>query len=42
MEVETASRTGKRIAIAFLDVNAAYDSVIRDILIEKLKKKDAR
>lgn len=38
IEVNIAPRTGERIAIAFLDINAAYDSVTRarDILTDKL------
>lgn len=38
MEIEIAARTGEKIAIAFLDVNSAYDNVNRDILIGKLKE----
>lgn len=36
IEVDITSRTSERIAIAFLDINVAYDSVTRDILTDKL------
>lgn len=36
MEAEIAARTGERMVVVFLDVNAAYDSVLRDVLVEKL------
>lgn len=36
MKVDIASRTGEKMAVAFLDVNAAYDNVLKDVLIEKM------
>lgn len=35
MEAELTARTDERMVVAFLDVNAAYDSVIRDVLVKK-------
>lgn len=34
--MELAVRTGERLLVVFLDVNAAYDSVLRDVLVTKL------
>lgn len=36
MEVDIASRTGEKMVVAFLDVNAAYDNVLREVLIGKI------
>lgn len=38
MKVEITARTGEEVITAFLDVNSAYDRVIRDCLVDKLRE----